>query len=221
MKRIDEKLTKKYKPLNVKVLWVIWDSPLMIAGKNSLPDELLRLAGVENVAATVPLRIGFAPFVMDDMLSPSPHTPAYYSATFKDGAWQVSEAICKAGEFMAKNVRDGAQTYLGGMAYYYGVGEAGLTVNGQVDTETNKIYIARFDGEYRVIESYKSVDGGRTYTLEQVIRKIPADKNIKTWRPTVPVHAQDNMPLYWHEGKYEAHTGGWHCDVVAYVEFDE
>ena len=54
LKRIDEKLTKKYKPLNVKVLWVIWDSPLMIAGKNSLPDELLRLAGVENVAATVP-----------------------------------------------------------------------------------------------------------------------------------------------------------------------
>lgn len=174
-----------------------------------------------DVAATLPLRIGFAPFVMDDMLAPSPHTPTYYSATFKDGKWQISEPICKAGEFLAKNVRDGAQTYIGGMAYYYGVGEAGLTVNGQVDTETNKIYIARFDGESRVIESYKSVDGGKTYILEQVIRKIPALENKKTWRPTVPVHAQDNMPLYWHEGKYEAHTGGWHCDVVAYVEFDD
>jgi len=174
-----------------------------------------------DVAATLPLRIGFAPFVMDDMEAPSPHTPAYYSATFKDGEWQISEPICKAGEFLAKNVRDGAQTYLGGMAYYYGVGEAGLTVNGQVPTETNKIYIARFDGKYRVVESYITTDGGKTYNLEQVIRKIPAKLGKKTWRPTVPIHAQDNMPLYWHEGVYEAHTGGWHCDVVAYVEYDD
>ena len=54
LQRIDMKLSEKREPLNMKVLWVIWDSPLMIAGKNSLPDEVIRLAGAENVAAGVP-----------------------------------------------------------------------------------------------------------------------------------------------------------------------
>lgn len=54
LKRIDAKIAEKRKPLNMKVLWVIWDSPLMVAGKNSLPDEMIYLAGAENVAANVP-----------------------------------------------------------------------------------------------------------------------------------------------------------------------
>lgn len=52
--RIDEKLRRKIKKLNLRVLWVIWDSPLMVAGKNSLPDELLKMAGADNVAKSVP-----------------------------------------------------------------------------------------------------------------------------------------------------------------------
>ena len=52
--RIDEKLRQKIKKLNLRVLWVIWDSPLMVAGKNSLPDELLKMAGAFNVAGDVP-----------------------------------------------------------------------------------------------------------------------------------------------------------------------
>ena len=73
----------------------------------------------------------------------------------------------------------------------------------------------------RVLESYVTWDWGKSYQLEQVIRRIPGEKNIKIWRPIVPMFAQDNMPLYWHEGFYGAHTGGWKCDMVAYVEFDD
>lgn len=174
-----------------------------------------------EVSATLPLRIGFATFVMDDMEAPSPEIPTYYSSTFKDGNWHTSQPICKAGEFLAKNVRDGSQTYLGGMAYYYGVGEAGFINNDWHKTETNRIYIARFDGNNRVLESYKSKNGGIKYDLEQVVRKIPKENEAKIWRPTVPIHAQDNMPVYWHEGIYNGHTGGWHCDVVALVEYDD
>jgi hypothetical protein len=29
------------------------------------------------------------------------------------------------------------------------------------------------------------------------------------------------MPVYWHEGVYRAHTGGWHCDAVMFVEYDD
>ena len=116
---------------------------------------------------------------------------------------------------------DGSQTYLGGMAYYYGVGEAGLHPNDPAPTCTNRIYIARFDGENRVVESYLSTDWGKSYVLEQVLRKIPKELNIKTWRPIVPCHAQDNMPVYWQEGTYTAHTGGWHCDEIMLVEYDD
>ncbi|MBR1952959.1 MAG: ABC transporter substrate-binding protein [Lentisphaeria bacterium] len=52
--RIDKKLGQKIKKLNLSVLWVVWDSPLMVAGKNSLPDELLQMAGADNVAKSVP-----------------------------------------------------------------------------------------------------------------------------------------------------------------------
>lgn len=37
----------------------------------------------------------------------------------------------------------------------------------------------------------------------------------------VPIHAKDNMLVYWHEGTYLAHTGGWHCDAVMFVEYDD
>ena len=60
-----------------------------------------------------------------------------------------------------------------------------------------------------------------TYALEQTIRAIPKEQGVKIWRPTVPIGAQDNMPLYWHEGTYSAHTGGWHCDAVMLVEYDD
>ena len=86
---------------------------------------------------------------------------------------------------------------------------------------SNRIFLARFDGQDRVLESYVTWDWGKSYQLEQVIRRIPGEKNIKIWRPIVPIHAQDNMPLYWHEGIYTAHTGGWHCDTVMLVEYDD
>lgn len=38
-------------PLHLRVLWVIWDSPTIVAGPDSLPDEVLRLCGAENAAA--------------------------------------------------------------------------------------------------------------------------------------------------------------------------
>ena len=173
-----------------------------------------------DVSPTVPLRVGFVPFILDNRFAPSPENPYYCSAVWKDGKWTVSKPICKAGEFLSRNVNDGSQTYLGGMAYYYGVGNAGLYSNGYTETCTDRIYIARFDGKNRVLEAYLSTDGGETYCLEQEIRRI-TEKNVKIWRPTVPVHAQDNLPVYWHEGVYGAHSGGWHCDAVMLVEYDD
>jgi iron complex transport system substrate-binding protein len=41
------------KPLKVKALWVVFDNPIMVAGANSLPDEVLRFAGAENLAGDV------------------------------------------------------------------------------------------------------------------------------------------------------------------------
>ena len=179
-----------------------------------------------DVAPTLPLRVAFAPFVMDDPKNPNPQMAFYRSATFCDGKWIHSAPICPAGEFLAAGVVDGSQTYFGGMAYYYGVGEAGLRRYSEDPghdpmTFTNRIYIARFDGKDRVLESYLSTDRGKTYRLEQELRRIPGEKNIKIWRPTVPMYAQDNMPVYWHEGVYTAHSGGWHCDVKMYVEYDD
>ena len=170
---------------------------------------------LEN-SSTLPLRVGFAPFVLND-----PATPVYHSATYRDGAWHISRPICKAGEFLTEGMNDGSQTYLGGMAYYYGVGEAGLHPNDPAPTCTNRIYIARRDGAHRVLESYLSTDLGQTYTLEQTLRKLPCSLGTKLWRPTVPQHAQDNLPLYWQEGTYHAHTGGWHSDTVMLVEYDD
>ena len=83
------------------------------------------------------------------------------------------------------------------------------------------MFIARFDGAERLLESYVSTDLGETYALEQVIRRLSTPDQKKIWRPTVPIHAQDNLPVYWHEGVYAAHPGGWHCDVVMLVEYDD
>lgn len=195
--------------MNLEELDVVYDSP---------EGTTVRLL---DVAPTVPLRVAFAPFVLDCDTAPNPEKAYYCSATFRDGAWQPSEPICSAGEFLAKDVKDGSQTYLGGMAYYYGVGHAGHTDKTRVQTETDRLYIARFDGKDRVLEDYRSIDSGKTYRLEQTIRRIPGEEGVKIWRPTVPIHAQDNMPLYWHEGTYRAHTGGWHCDEVMLVEYDD
>lgn len=50
--RIESKLREisAFKPLNLNVLWVIWDSPLMVGGRNSLPDSLLKLTRASNIA---------------------------------------------------------------------------------------------------------------------------------------------------------------------------
>jgi hypothetical protein len=176
-----------------------------------------------DVSSTLPMRVAFATFEMDTINAPDPTKPTYFSATFSNGAWLISEPICKAGEFLSKDIYDGSQTYLGGMAYYYGVGECGYEEEFLHSTfaDTNRIYIARFDGKDRVLESYFSHNFGKTYEFEQEIRRIPGEMDVKIWRPIVPIHAQDNMPVYWHEGKYTAHTGGWHCDTVMLVEFDD
>ena len=170
------------------------------------------------VSPTVPYRVGIASFVLDD-----PDSICYHTATWHESGWELSKPIAKGGEFLSPpTMLDGSQTYVGGMAYYYGVGDWGLHKRFEwAPTYTNRVYIARFDGENRVLESYLSFDDGKSYSLEQTIRKIPKEQNIKIWRPIVPIYAQDNLPLYWHEGTYGAHTGAWHSDVVAYVEYDD
>ena len=172
-----------------------------------------------EVSPTPPLRVGFATFVIGEGKQPIGDSAVYYSASFCNGEWQISEPICKAGEFLAQGVTDGSQTYLGGMAYYFGVGEAGLFL-GNGTPLTNKLYIARLDGDFRVLEEYISLDFGKSYQLSSVIRKLPKEANIKIWRPTVPVYAQDNLPVYWHEGVYTAYSGGWHSSAVMLVEYD-
>lgn len=88
-------------------------------------------------------------------------------------------------------------------------------------SETNRIFLTRKGENSWLLESYLSKDCGSTYTVEQIIKEIPLSENIKIWRPIVPIYAQDNLPVYWHEGTYTAHTGGWHCDTVMYVEYDD
>ena len=52
--RIDRELKRIPEKQPIRLLWVIWDSPLMVAGQGSLPDDVIRLAGAENVAGKVP-----------------------------------------------------------------------------------------------------------------------------------------------------------------------
>lgn len=192
--------------IDLSTLDIVYDSP---------EGTTCRLLAV---APTVPYRVGIASFVLNQ-----PETIRYHTATWQGDAWELSAPIADGGEFLSPDTMlDGSQTYVGGMAYYYGVGDAGLSKRYErAPTYTNRVYIARFDGTHRVLESYYTPDNGKTYTLEQVIRKFPKEDDVKIWRPIVPIYAQDNLPLYWHEGCYGAHTGGWHCDTVAYVEFDD
>ena len=170
-----------------------------------------------SVSPLPPYRVGVASFVLN-----KPETLTYYSATWRDGKWNLSAPIAKGGEFLSPdNMLDGSQTYVGGMAYYYGVGEAGLSKKHPAPTYSNRLFIARYDGKDRVLECYVSHDLGETYTLEQTVRRVPGELGIKIWRPIVPIYAQDNLPVYWHEGPYGAHTGGWLSDVVTYVEYDD
>lgn len=190
--------------INLDELEIVYDSP---AGTT------VRLLAVSS---TVPYRVGFASFVLDDAESIE-----YYSACRSESGWKISAPIAKGGEFLAPGQTDGSQTYVGGMAYYYGVGEAGFHPSDGGYTDTNRVYIARSGEDAWYLESYVTHNCGNTYEPEQVIRKIlKSERNIKIWRPTVPVYAQDNLPVYWHEGTYSAHTGGWHSDEVMYIEFD-
>ncbi|NLZ62907.1 MAG: ABC transporter substrate-binding protein [Lentisphaerae bacterium] len=54
LQRIDEFLSTTPPALGVKILWVIWDSPLMVGGAHSLPDEIIRLCGAANLAGAIP-----------------------------------------------------------------------------------------------------------------------------------------------------------------------
>ena len=191
--------------LNLEDLSVVYKSP---------KDTTVRLL---EVAPTVPLRIGFATFELD-----KPETITYYIASWKGNAWQISRPIAKGGEFLSKAPQtDGSQTYVGGMACYYGVGEDGFHPKHPGKIDTNRVFIARADAENRLLESYISYDEGKSYLFEQVVKAIPRNEHIKIWRPIVPIYAQDNLPVYWHEGIYSAHTGGWHCDAVMLVEYDD
>lgn len=49
LKRIDDFLKTPFKPLGKRVLWVIWDAPLMAPGGRSHLNEIIELAGAENV----------------------------------------------------------------------------------------------------------------------------------------------------------------------------
>ena len=170
-----------------------------------------------EVSPTPPYRVGLAAFVLN-----RPETITYYVSSWTDAGFRLSAPVCGGGEFLSPETQqDGSQTYVGGMAFYYGVGAAGIRENSCGETiDTDRVFIARRDGEARVLESYVSRDRGNSYKLEQVIRRL-AEPDRKIWRPVVPIHAQDNLPVYWHEGVYSSHTGGWHSDAVMLVEFDD
>jgi len=56
LQRIDERMAEfeALPALTNNVLFVVWDSPLMVTGKGSLADELLQAINVPNVAGDVP-----------------------------------------------------------------------------------------------------------------------------------------------------------------------
>lgn len=168
-----------------------------------------------SVAPTVPIRIGLATFCY-----PQDTEAIYRVATFRDGGWRLSAPVASSGTFLAPGQNDGSASYVAGMEFYYGVGEEGFSFHGG-QINTNRLFLARAAESHWVLESYVSDDKGETYVFEQRIRELPLCDKIKIWRPTVPIFAQDNMPVYWHEGIYSAHTGGWHCDAVMLVEYDD
>ncbi len=54
LQRVDDFLSSAPPSLDLKILWVIWDSPLMVGGASSLPDEIIRLCGAKNLAGSIP-----------------------------------------------------------------------------------------------------------------------------------------------------------------------
>ena len=171
-----------------------------------------------EVAPTLPYRIGLATFTMDQ-----PETITYFIASWRQDGFALSAPICKGGDFLSPpQQKDGSSSYVGGMACYYGVGAAGFGPKDRGETiNTDRVFIARSDADAWLLESYVSSDRGQNYLHEQTIRRLKSEEHMKLWRPVVPIHAQDNMPVYWHEGVYTAHTGGWHCDAVMMVEYDD
>lgn len=170
-----------------------------------------------SVSATEPMRIGIAAFNAEN------HEKAdYYIIRYdkENERWRMSERIAEDYQFLAPGQNDGSQTYVGGMEFYFGVGDCGYVVF-NADCDTDRVFIARGTKNESVLESYVSHDCSKTYMLEQTIKSVDKSTGKKLWRPIVPVFAQDNMPVYWHEGYYYAHSGGWHCDVNMYVEYDD
>lgn len=55
LKRCDAELDalRNQPQSGMRVLWVIWDAPLMVAGGGSFPESLIELAGAENAAKKV------------------------------------------------------------------------------------------------------------------------------------------------------------------------
>ena len=51
--RLEQQLKRK-KSLPLKILWVIYDRPLMVAGPRSLPHQVITMMKMQNVAADVP-----------------------------------------------------------------------------------------------------------------------------------------------------------------------
>lgn len=166
-------------------------------------------------AATGPDRVALCTFTRGDEDS-----AVYHVATFKDGAWKLSAPIAKAGAFLAPTQTDGSDSYVPGMDFYFGVGSDGFTYHGGI-IDTDRVYLARKGSDSWLLESYTSRNSGDTYEYESTLRDIPLTAGTKIWRPIVPLYAQDNLPVYWHEGSYSAHTGGWHCNEVLPVEYDD
>jgi hypothetical protein len=51
--RLEQQLKRK-KALPLKILWVVYDRPLMVAGPRSLPHQVITMMKMQNVAADVP-----------------------------------------------------------------------------------------------------------------------------------------------------------------------
>lgn len=168
------------------------------------------------VSPTEPLRVAIAAFPDKTYARAD-----YRILRFREGRWQLSAPLCENLECLAPGQTDGSQTYVGGMEFYFGAGDAALCELHGSDNDTDRVFAAYRGPSDWILESYVTHDGGRAYPSEQVIRRIPASTGRKLWRPTVPAFAQDNLPVYWHEGTYTAHTGGWHCDVHMLIDYDD
>lgn len=173
-----------------------------------------------SVAPTVPPRIVFAAFRY-----PGDTEAVYRVATWRDGAWQISGDIAGSGAFLSDNdsygrpVRDGSETYVGGAEFYWGIGAPAFRRDTPAHTDGDALYLIRKrQDEKWVMERYVSQDCGKTYEFEHTVHTA-ADGH-KLWRPVVPVYAQDEMPVYCHEGIYVAYKGGWHCDMIMPTETD-